>query len=56
MPPISIKAGIFRYAEGVRLDEFELRVIEKARLFACRILVLLLFSVDAFACYQGANR
>jgi len=38
MIPASLKAGVFQYTEREHMDEFELRLAEKARLFAYRFM------------------
>ena len=41
----SFKAGIFQYAQRKHVDEFELRLVEKARLFAYRIMGVALLCI-----------
>lgn len=46
----SLRAGIFQHTDRKHLDEFELRLIEKARLFSYRILsIILLLSLPLLA-------
>jgi hypothetical protein len=40
--PFSLKAGVFQYTDRKNMDEFEIRLVEKARLFTYRIMAVAL--------------
>ena len=45
MLPVSFKAGLFQYTKRQHMDEFELRLVEKARLFSYRIMAAALLVI-----------
>ena len=50
MMPSQFKGGVFQYTERQHMDEFEIRLVEKARLFSYRVMgIALLASLPLLA-------
>lgn len=53
MLPGSFKAGLFQYTKRQHMDEFELRIVEKARLFSHRVMAAALLVIMFLSPVKG---